>query len=98
MRALRFDTAAFVAAYNAALQDGVNQQILAKRLGITYSCLNCRKHQLKRRGISLPPLPRKPGSGRRKAAKQVLRLIAPVSVRVEPAPLSFTMTVGCGHG
>lgn len=98
MRSLRFDTASFIAAYNAALQSGTNQRDLAAQLGLTYSCFNCRKHALKRRGITLPKLPRKEGSGRRQAAKPVLRLMAPVSVSVLPQPLCFTMTVGCGHG
>lgn len=106
MRSLRFDPTAFITAYNQALEDGINQTSLAAQMGLTYSCFCCRKHALRKRGIHLPGLPRKAGSGRPpaglarggwagRAAKPVVRLITPVQIDVEPAPLTFTMTVSC---
>ena len=97
MRSLRFDTSAFISEYRQALAAGMTSNELAQLMGITYSCFACRKHALKKRGIRLPALRRTAGSGRRVAAKPVLRLIAPVSVSVEPAPLTFTIDVGVGH-
>lgn len=96
MRSLRFDPTAFITAYNQALEDGINQTSLAAQMGLTYSCFCCRKHALRKRGIHLPTLPRAAGSGRpRRAARPIVRLIAPVRIDVEPAPLTFTMTVSC---
>ena len=97
MRSLRFDSSTFISEYRQALAAGMTSHELAQLMGITYSCFCCRKHALKKRGIRLPALSRKHGSGRRKAAKPVLRLMAPVAVSVEPAPLTFTIDVGVGH-
>ena len=97
MRSLRFDTTTFISEYRQAHAAGLTAQELADLMGITYSCMCCRKHALKKRGIKLPPLRRRHGSGRRMAAKPVLRLMAPVAVSVEPAPLTFTIDVGVGH-
>ena len=96
MRSLRFDTAAFINEYHQAKEAGMTQEDLAELLGITYSQLCNRKHVLKKRGIRLPALRRKGGSGRR-AAKPVLRLLGPVETLVEPAPLSFVITVGADN-
>lgn len=96
MRSLQFDTAAFINEYHQARDAGLTQKELAALMGITYTCFNGRKHALKKRGIRLPALPRSrsPGSGRRKAARTVAKLIAPVECHVEQAPLTFTMHVG----
>lgn len=96
MRSLRFDTNAFITAYNRAAEEGMTQTSLAAQMGLTYSCFCCRKHALRKRGIHLPTLPRAAGSCRpRRAARPIVRLIAPVQIDVEPAPLTFTMTVSC---
>jgi len=94
MRPLRFDSSAFVNEYYQAHAAGLNQRELAALMGITYTCFNCRKHALKKRGIRLPRLARTPGSGVRRAARPVVQLIKPVECVVEPAPLSFVMYVG----
>lgn len=98
MRSLRFDSTTFISEYKQAVSAGLTATELAHLLGVTYSCLCCRKHALKKRGIHLPPLRRTRGSGRRKAAREMIRLIAPVQAIVEPVPMTFTMSVGCGHG
>ena len=97
MRSLRFDTTTFISEYRQAHAAGLTSQELADLLGISYSCLCCRKHALTKRGIPLPSLRRQGGSGRRVAAKPVLRLTAPVECVVEPVPMTFTLTVGVGH-
>lgn len=97
MRSLQFDTTAFISEYRQAHAAGLTSKELADLMGISYSCMCCRKHALKRRGIKLPPLRRSHGSGRRVAAKPVLRLAGPVECVIEPAPMTFTIDVGVGH-
>lgn len=93
MRPLRFNTTEFISEYMQAKDAGINSHELADLMGITYSCFCCRKHALKKRGVRLPSLPRKHGSGR-KPVRRAARLIAPVECVIEPAPLTFTMDVG----
>jgi hypothetical protein len=93
MRRLGFDTTAFIAEYHQAVEANITLRELADLLGITYSTLCCRKHALAKRGIRLPKL-RNGNSLRRIAARPVMRLMAPVEVFVEPAPLHFTIEVG----
>lgn len=95
MRSLRFDTAEFIAQYRQACADGLTPEEAASRMGLTYSQLGCRKHALAKRGIRLPRL--RHANCKRLAAKPILRLTAPVSVSVEPVPMTFTIDVGVGH-
>lgn len=96
MRSLRFDTTNFIAEYRQAQDAGLTLRELADLMGITYGNLCCRKHALAKRGIKLPPL-RRGRYPKRKAAKTIMRLAAPVQVHVETAPMTFTIDVGVGH-
>lgn len=93
MQPLRFNTTDFISEYMQAKDAGLTSQELADLMGISYSCFYCRKHALKKRGVRLPSLKRKSGSGR-KPVRRAARLIAPVECVIEPAPLTFTMDVG----
>jgi hypothetical protein len=93
MRRLGFDTTTFIAEYRQAVDANLTLRELADLMGITYSTLCCRKHALGKRGIRLPKL-RNGNCLRRIAARPVMRLMAPVEVFVEPAPLHFTIDVG----
>jgi hypothetical protein len=95
MRPLRFDIPSFIAEYRQAHEADITLRELADLMGITYGNLCCRKHALSKRGIRLPRL--RNGNAKRIAAKRILRLAAPVQVNVEPAPLTFTITVGAGN-
>jgi hypothetical protein len=97
MRRLGFDTCSFISEYNQAVAAGLTPKELADLMGLNYNTFCSRKHALKKRGVRLPELQRSTASGRRVAAKPVLRLMAPVTCQVEPAPLHFTITVGADH-
>lgn len=94
MRKLGFDTTSFIAEYKQAVEAGLTLRELADLLGITYGQICQRKHQLTRRGVFLPKLP---NGNIKRAARPVLRLMGPVEVQVEPAPMTFTIDVGVGH-
>ena len=93
MRAMRFNVSAFVKEYMEARAAGLTLQEFADLMGVSLGVVSGRKHRLLKRGIVLPPL----RGAKRMAAKPVLRLMAPVECKVEPAPLHFTITVGADH-
>jgi hypothetical protein len=94
MRLPTFDHSEFIYQYFDGLHNQLTPRQVAKTMGISYSAFAGRKHALKRLGCKFPPLPRTPGSGRRRAARQVLQLIAPVECAVERPSLCFVITVG----
>jgi hypothetical protein len=97
MRRLQFDTCSFISEYHQAVAAGLSPKELADLMGMNYNTFCSRKHALKKRGVRLPELRRSKAPRMRIAAKPVLRLMAPVACKVEPAPLSFTITVGADH-
>ena len=94
MRSLSFNTAQFIKEYHQAADAGLTHAELAILMGVSYACLSRRKHALSKRGIRLPSLVRKAGTGRPAAARPLMRLIAPVEVKVEPKPLVYVIEVG----
>ena len=87
MKALRFGADAFISEYHQAHAAGLTQRETAELMGLNYNTFCSRKHALKKRGVRLPALRK---SGRRIAARPVLRLTGPVVQE----PLHFTITVG----
>ena len=97
MRRLLFNAAEFMRVFNQAHSEGRDQVWVASQLGIRLSQVRTRKQALRKRGFYLPKLIRKDCHKPRMAAKAMLRLLEPVTCKVEPAPLHFTINVGVGH-
>ena len=97
MRQLLFNAAEFMRVFNQAHAEGRDQVWVASQLGIRLPQVRTRKQALRKRGFYLPKLLRKDFQKPRKAAKAMLRLMAPVACAVEPVALHFTLTVGADH-
>lgn len=94
MKALKFDTAKFIADYKQAAEAGLSQPETAEFLGLSTSNMRGRRARLAKRGIHLPKLRGERGTRKRAARIRVARRTA-----IVPADgLSFSFTVGVQHG